>query len=83
MMYQKNMEKLKLMNKEFTTTQINDMIYGENGLFERVKKKIKDLGVREVATITDKSTQNINIFIKNKHPKVETIIFYARALGIE
>lgn len=72
-----------MKSKQITLKEIDAALYGAGGLTEQIKKKIIELTVREVAKRLDKSTQNVNIFRHTDRPKLETLIKFGEAVGIE
>ena len=65
--------------------EIEKSIYGQDGLYDRVIAEIRKITPRKVSEITGKSTQHIYVFMDRNHgkPKLDTIIYFGRSLGVE
>ncbi len=69
--------------------EIQEAIYGKDGLYSRVIAEINRIGIRKAGELSGKSTQHINTFRaafnneKLSNPKLETISKIAECLGVE
>lgn len=77
--------------KQLTPNEIENAIYGKDGLFERTIKKIEEIGIRETIQKTGKRQQRISTYMRQFYhpekfdyrPKYDTIKEIADALEIE
>jgi len=70
--------------------ELKNEIYGLDGLYSRVIKKIEEITERKAANIIDISTQQIYNFkwgFSDDHPRgkatADTVLKYAEKLGVE
>ena len=77
--------------KQIKICEIEEAIYGEGGAFERVVKKMDEMKMCDVAKITGKFQQSLDIFKRqfyhpekyNYKPKFDSIKNIAEKLGVE
>jgi len=79
------------MSKKNTLKEIENAIYGENGLYSRIVYKIDEIGTKEAMKLTNKKRQYIDLFkrqFKNSNnfdyrPKFDTLKEIAKNIGVE
>lgn len=72
-------------------SQIESSVYGADGLYSRVIKKIEEIGTTESMKLTGKKRQYITLVMRqfknpekfDYRPKLDTIIELAERLGVE
>lgn len=77
--------------KQQTITEIEESIYGKDGLYDRTIKKMSEMEMTEIMKLTGKKRQYIDLFkrqFKNPEsfdyrPKLDTIKEIAESLGVE
>ncbi len=73
-------------NKKLTTVEIDNAVYGKNGLFEQTVDLIENATIekrQEVMKITGMSDQSLRNFRTRPPAKLDTIIKIANAFGVK